>query len=89
MAQNISNMGEGEGVNEYLKKLADDIKKNTPTDTNGGHNALMEDLSKLLREAYVYEFHDFKNEKYSTPKVELINKLNDLATNVKEGKYDN
>lgn len=54
-----------------------------------GHTELVADLFALYAEALEGEFHDFENRKYPAPKVELVNKLNDLATKVKEGKYDN
>lgn len=54
-----------------------------------GHQQLIQDIEGLLAEASLYEFHDFKNNKYATPKVELVNKLNDIATKVKNGAYDN
>lgn len=54
-----------------------------------GHRALIDDLSSLLLEAQNFEFHDFKNVKYATPKVELERKLRLMAESVKEGKYDN
>lgn len=54
-----------------------------------GHEALITDLEVLLQEAKDFAFHDFKNEKYATPKVALVDRLNDLATQAKDGKYDN
>ena len=85
MAQTIQEMGD----NEYLSKLAEEITKNPPEDKNGGHNALMEDLANLTKEAYDYEFHDFKNKKYGAPKIVLREKLLELAKFVVDGKYDN
>ena len=69
--------------------MAEDITKNPPKDKNKGHEKLMQDLTELLYEAYNYEFHDFKNKKYATPKVELGNCLSRLRQNVIEGEYDN
>lgn len=54
-----------------------------------GHDKLISDLSMLLLEAQQYEFHDFRNQRYATPKVELVRQLNQLADNVKNGDYDN
>lgn len=54
-----------------------------------GHQNLIEDLEILLVEARNFEFHDFKNEKYATPKVELAGRLETLRANVINGKYDN
>jgi hypothetical protein len=54
-----------------------------------GHEALLTDIRNLLSEAEHFEFHDFKNEKYPTPKVMLRIKLMDLANRVVDGFYDN
>ena len=35
------------------------------------------------------EFTDFENDKYDSPKVELILKLQNIINNTKDGKYDN
>jgi len=78
-----------DNANEYLKNLAEDLEKNPPTDTNEGHNKLMTDLADIVKEAHEYQYHDFKNKKYSTPKVALRNRLLQLADNVVNGKYDN
>lgn len=54
-----------------------------------GHIDLLSDLGALMTEAERFEFHDFKSGGHPMPKIDLINKLNDLAKNVKDGKYDN
>ena len=76
-------------ANEYLKKLADEIEKNPPEDTNDGHNKLMTDLVEVVYDAYHYEFYDFKNNKYTTPKVKLVELLKKIQQNIIDGKYDN
>jgi len=53
-----------------------------------GHEALILDLEALLNQAKVFQFHDFKSSAHATPKMALVERLNDLATNVKDGKYD-
>lgn len=53
------------------------------------HDALILYLEVLLQEAKDFAFHDFKNYKYPAPKMALVDRLNHLATWVKEGKYDN
>lgn len=73
----------------YLDDLVKDIENNPPEDKNGGHTNLMEDLVALTKEASEFEFDDFRNKKYATPKVELVNRLSALIENVKEGRYDN
>jgi len=57
--------------------------------TDKGHEILIADLRDLLDEAIAWEFHDFKNNKYATPKIELCNKLRAMADEVISGKYDN
>lgn len=54
-----------------------------------GHLKLTEDLNNLLCEAKQFEFHDFKNEKYAMPKKTLVDKLETIITNTKQGDYDN
>ncbi len=88
MAQIIEDV-EKQSPNEYLTELAKQIKENPPVDTNGGHDALMLDLSILLKEANDYSFHDYKNEKYPAPKVALGERLMEIRQNMIDGKYDN
>ena len=76
-------------VNEMLEIIAEKLDKHYDTTNDKGTDALMTDLTELLDEAFHYEFHDFKNKKYATPKVELYKRLMALAENVKNGKYDN
>lgn len=52
-----------------------------------GQISLTEDLKLLLAEAYAGEFGDWSNTKYFAPKVELVNKFEELIKNVKTGKY--
>lgn len=67
-----------------------DPTKTYEDDKDFGHDALILDLEVLMQEAKEdFAFHDFKNEKYATPKVALVNRLTDLIENVKQGKYDN
>lgn len=54
-----------------------------------GHLNLINDLDALVLEAIRGEFHDFANQKYAMPKVELSNRLHQIRMNVIEGKYDN
>lgn len=53
------------------------------------HEQLINDLQVLLDQGKAFEFHDFKNNKYSSPKTELIKKLAEISENVVSGKYDN
>ncbi len=57
-------------------------------DKKEGHNTLIRSLERLLQEARNYEFHDFKNTKYATPKMALVNHLELLIARVKRGDYD-
>lgn len=46
------------------------------------------DVQVLLREVQAGDFHDFESEKYATPKMELVARLQQLIDNTKQGKYD-
>jgi len=50
---------------------------------------LIQDIKDLLLGAEDKEFTDFENDKYDSPKVELILKLQNIINNTKDGKYDN
>ena len=54
-----------------------------------GHEKLLADLRSLMRMAENFEFHDFKNTEFATPKIELRNILLTMAERVVEGEYDN
>lgn len=54
-----------------------------------GHKALIMDLAGLLAEAESFQFHDFKNSLYATPKVQLVLKLRAMAELAQNGRYDN
>jgi hypothetical protein len=56
---------------------------------DAGHKALLADLEALLAEARAFQFHDFRNEKYATPKIALHRKLQAIAEKVTMGDYDN
>lgn len=53
-----------------------------------GHKALIDALSALFKEAWEYEYHDFKSS-HSTPKAALVQNLEAMISNVKAGVYDN
>lgn len=79
----------GDDANEKLEKMADELDAGYDMRNDKGSIALMEDLTALLYEAFHYEFHDFKNSKHATPKMELVKRLEEMVSNVKNGKYDN
>jgi hypothetical protein len=54
-----------------------------------GHQTLIQHLYNIYNDAQNFEFHNFKNKKYATPKVELYKQLNQIMTNIKNGAYDN
>ena len=62
---------------------------NNKAERDKGYNALLNDIKALYKEALAEEFHDWRNVKYPAPKVELVQQLNVLIHNVKNGKYDN
>jgi len=73
-------------MEEFFEKLIKDLE-NKPDEK--GHYLLLKDLWDLFQEAANHEFHDFKNNKYPAPKMELHAKLLGLDSNMQEGKYDN
>jgi hypothetical protein len=54
-----------------------------------GHDELIADLEELLRRAHDFDFHDFKNRLFATPKSELVRNLQAIIGNTRKGKYDN
>lgn len=54
-----------------------------------GHKQLLVDLEFILSEAKNFQYHDFRNEAYATPKIELVNHLSKVIENAKQGLYDN
>lgn len=54
-----------------------------------GHIALIDDLCDLFNLASAFEFHDFKNNTYAMPKVELVRRLDEMRKKTIEGDYDN
>ena len=54
-----------------------------------GHEDLVSHLELLLIEAKEFEFHDFKNNEYPAPKIELVSRLELLKKNAIDGVYDN
>ena len=54
-----------------------------------GHKLLIEDLQEIWENANEYEFHDFKNNMYGSPKMVLRARLLNMAQAVIDGKYDN
>lgn len=54
-----------------------------------GHDGLIKDLNDILMEADNFHFHDFKNSRYATPKVELVLKLQTIINRARNGRYDN
>lgn len=53
-----------------------------------GQKKLYNDLNGMLHEILNGEFGDFSNEKYATPKVELVRQLKEIIQNSITGKYD-
>ena len=54
-----------------------------------GQDALQMDIHILLQDVIDQNFHDFNSEKYATPKLALITRLEQLVADTKAGKYDN
>ena len=83
-----------EEISEEIKKQQEEsfkreIISHELEKTDKGHSNLIDDLGDLLFLAEGLEFHDFKNTKFSTPKVELKEMADRIAKNVIHGRYDN
>jgi len=57
---------------------------NKPT----GHERLIADIERIMKEAIEFEFDDIRNTTYATPKTELITKLSLMIDKCKAGFYD-
>ena len=53
-----------------------------------GQNKLIYDIDALRTDAIDKHFHDFESD-FATPKIVLVQRLQALIDNVKEGRYDN
>lgn len=53
-----------------------------------GNDILIEELEALLAEARDFQFDDFKNTKYATPKMVLRARFLSLADDVVKGRFD-
>ena len=53
------------------------------------HELLLAHLKAILDDAQAKEFHDFENNKYPAPKLELVAQLENVIRNAKHGLYDN
>ena len=68
---------------EMIDSLVDNAKAN-----GEAHHRLVAHLGYIFLDAVYCEFHDFKNEKYAAPKMELVAQLENVIKNVKSGLYD-
>jgi hypothetical protein len=53
------------------------------------HELLVAHLEDICRLAKEKEFHDFENNKFPMPKMELVMQLENIIRNTKAGLYDN
>jgi len=65
------------------------MEKEPETALDKGQLNLERDLRGLLVKAQSFEFHDFKNKNYASPKMTLRGYLLQMAENVLNGEYDN
>ncbi len=54
-----------------------------------GHNNLVDDIAKLTHEIQLLEFHDYLNTTHATPKITLVQRLEYIISEVRNGRYDN
>lgn len=77
------------GLEDILKKQEEESRAKIAAGTDHGHKQLIDDLEHVLTDAKNCEFHDFLNEKYAMPKMALIQELEQISRNAKNGDYDN
>jgi len=58
-------------------------------ENQNGQQSLEMDIKILLSDVVDENYHDFKSDKYATPKMALVTRLEELIDNTKQGKYDN
>ncbi len=78
-----------EAMKEMVKKLEDDARAKAEAGNDGGHNELADDVQALLNDVKSYEFHDYLNERFASPKAALAEILHTMREKVISGKYDN
>lgn len=80
-------------VNQALSDIVDSLEVQAGQDLEAGkdaaHDKLMYDIGALNQDAALGLFHDFHKNGLATPKLALIQRLEKLVENVKEGRYDN
>lgn len=75
-------------------ELVKDLETKLTVDALFINQQQREEIFRIITEAKAGEFHDFLNDKYPLPKMELHRQLlnanlGDLAKKVVEGEYDN
>jgi hypothetical protein len=78
-----------DALERILKDQEKESKKAIAEGRDMGHRRLIEDLEKLLMHAHACAFHDFLNDEYAMPKVALVQRLQGIEQNAKDGLYDN
>lgn len=58
-------------------------------DFDPGHKCLLTDLLLNFRHAANYEFHDFRNKLFATPKMALCTAMDLIKEKTQKGDYDN
>lgn len=80
-------------MNEEFDRLLNNIEKEArervAAGKDVGHTTLVAHCESLLDLAKKFEFHDFLNTNFATPKVHLVGILEVMAQEAKDGKYDN
>jgi len=80
-------------MSEFLDNMLNDMEEEAARKIeNGedlGHEKLLHDIEALLEDAKMGLFHDFHKNGLAMPKMSLLQRLEKLIDNTKEGRYDN
>ena len=59
------------------------------SEADPGHKCLLSNIIVLLKQTNEYQYHDFKNSHFATPKMALLAAFDVLRERVQTGEYDN
>lgn len=78
-----------EGMKQLLREQQAKAIEKIRSGLDIGHNSLIADIEVLRCEALDLEFHDYLNKKFVAPKVALVDILEHIIKEAKNGRYDN
>jgi len=78
-----------ETVNKYLEVLVKDLESKAEDLQDEGHKHLIVDLTTILSNALIGNYHDFHKNGLPAPKIAMHNELMDIDKKMQNGHYDN